>query len=132
MQKLQKFHFVNASSKHIIYWITTVIVVLENIAGSIQDLARLPTVKEVIDHLGYPEYLLFILGIWKALGALAVIIPGFPRLKEWAYAGMFFQFSGAIASHIIVHDKAVVLVVPFVLMLFVLTSWLFRPVSRRI
>ena len=68
---------------------------------SIWDVLRVPHVREVIHQLGYPSYFLIILGIWKLLGAVALAIPRFPRLKEWTYAGVIFNFTGAIASHCI-------------------------------
>ena len=53
---------------------------------------------EGIVHLGYPLYFITIIGFWKVLGAITLLAPGFPRLKEWAYAGIFFDLTGAAAS----------------------------------
>jgi hypothetical protein len=80
--------------------------------------------------LGYPAYFSVILGIWKILGAVAVLAPGFPRLKEWAYAGMFFNMTGAVASHLSVGDGASALIAPTVVIALVATSWALRPATR--
>jgi uncharacterized membrane protein YphA (DoxX/SURF4 family) len=82
----------------IAYWVTTALVVMEVALGGTWDILRVPQVRELIERLGYPSYLLVILGIWKLLGAVALAIPRFPRLKEWAYAGVVFDLTGAIAS----------------------------------
>src|SRR6201984_3884555 len=87
------------SRRHIIaYWVTTALVVFELALGGVWDVLRAPQVRELIERLGYPPYFLVILGIWKLLGVVALIIPRFPRLKEWAYAGVFFDLTGAVAS----------------------------------
>jgi uncharacterized membrane protein YphA (DoxX/SURF4 family) len=87
------------------YWATTAFASLELLAGGATDLAHGRTalvagepVAEVLAHLGYPAYLLAILGVWKLLGGIALLMPGFPQLKEWAYAGAFFVCMGAVAS----------------------------------
>jgi len=85
---------------------------------------------EVLQHLGYPVYLLKILGWWKPLGAIALLVPRFPRLKEWAYAGIFFNMTGAAASHIARGDDVDALIWPGVFSLLTLTSWALRPQSR--
>ena len=80
------------------YWVTTALVVFELALGGVWDILRVPQVRDLIERLGYPQYLLVILGIWKLLGAVASVIPRFPRLKEWAYAGVLFDLTGAVAS----------------------------------
>src|SRR5262252_10374981 len=80
------------------YWVTTALVVFELALGGVWDILRVPQVRDLIERLGYPQYLLVILGIWKLLGAVALVIPRFPRLKEWAYAGVIFDLTGAVAS----------------------------------
>jgi uncharacterized membrane protein YphA (DoxX/SURF4 family) len=90
-----------SSHRHIIaYWITTALVVFELALGGLWDILRVPQVRGLIERLGYPLYFLVILGIWKLLGAVALVIPGFPRLKEWAYAGVFFDLTGAVSSQL--------------------------------
>src|SRR6266568_2293838 len=96
---------VMSSSRVISYWVTTMVTALELLAGGVTDLIHGRTalvagepVALVLAHLGYPVYLLTILGVWKLLGAIALLAPRFPRLKEWAYAGSFFVYAGAVAS----------------------------------
>jgi hypothetical protein len=88
----------------IAYWITTVLVAAELAVGGVWDIMRTPYVRAVIQHLGYPGYFLVILGLWKVPGAAALLVPRFPRLKEWAYAGAFFNYTGALASHFAAGD----------------------------
>ena len=86
-------------------------------------------VDQVVSDLGYPVYVLLFLGVWKILGAVAIIAPGFPRLKEWAYAGTFFQITAAAASHALVGD-ALNIVYPVIVMILTLVSWASRPPGR--
>jgi uncharacterized membrane protein YphA (DoxX/SURF4 family) len=81
------------------YWVTTVLVAMEMALGGVWDLLHTRYVRTIMDHLGYPEYFVTILGVWKLLGTAAMLAPRWPRLREWAYAGMFFLYSGAVASH---------------------------------
>lgn len=66
----------------------------------IWDIARIPYVRNLTTHLGYPSYFLVLLGCWKVLGAVALLVPRRPLLKEWAYAGAFFTYTGAVVSHL--------------------------------
>jgi len=102
------------------------------VAGSMWDLLRIEYVRVVLTHLGYPLYLLFILGVWKLPCAVVLLLPGFPRLKEWAYAGAFFNYSGAVASHAIVGDRVSILMGPLIFAVATLASWALRPPSRRL
>ncbi|MBO9638630.1 MAG: DoxX family protein [Siphonobacter aquaeclarae] len=86
------------------YWLVTGLFALLMAFGSIPDILVMPEAKEVFRHLGYPEYLIAFLGVAKMLGIIAILVPGFPRLKEWAYAGLFFDLTGAIYSAIAVGD----------------------------
>ncbi|MGO8947326.1 MAG: DoxX family protein [Ktedonobacterales bacterium] len=120
----------------IAYWVTTTIVALELLAGGATDLvhgremlvAGDPVVL-VLARLGYPVYLLTILGWWKVLGAIVLLAPRLPRLKEWAYAGTFFEMTGASASAAIRGDSAD-LIAPLVFAILALASWALRPQSR--
>src|SRR5262245_40671873 len=111
----------------IAYWFFTVIVAWEMVAGSMWDLLQIEYVRGVFDHLGYPHYLLFILGVWKLPCAVAWLVPGFLRLKEWAYAGAFFNYSGAAASHFLVGDGSSAWAGPLVFAVMTLASWALRP-----
>ena len=114
------------------FWLFTVIVVWETIAGSLWDLLRIEYVRVVFAHLGYPVYLLTILGVWKLPGAVVILAPGLRRLKEWAYAGVFFELTGAAASWALHGDPAAEIASPIVLAAIALASWILRPASRRL
>lgn len=123
--------------KIIIYWVTTVLIALETLAGGVTDLAHGrtsvvsgPLVADVITHLGYPVYLLTILGVWKLAGGVTLLVPGFPRLKEWAYAGIFFELTGAAASFVARGEITGDLIAPLVLTGLAVASWALRPQSR--
>ena len=112
------------------YWAATGLVALAFGFGGALDIARTPEMEAGLAHLGYPAYFATILGIWKVLGAIAVVVPRFPRLKEWAYAGMVFDLTGAAASHAAVGDPASNVAIPLVLLLLVAGSWALRPEAR--
>ena len=118
----------------ITYWVATIWLALGMVSTGAVQLFKASEGQggaEMLTHLGYPIYLLTILGIWKLLGIVAVLIPGFPLLKEWAYAGFFFVMSGAIFSHLAVRDPITALLPSLLLLLLTLVSWYFRPPSRR-
>jgi uncharacterized membrane protein YphA (DoxX/SURF4 family) len=116
----------------IAYWIATALTALIFIPGGVFDLLRPASVLETTRHLGYPDYFACILGAWKVLGGIAVLAPRFPRLKEWAYAGMIFDLTGATASHVASGDPVDKIVTPLVLAGIVMASWALRPDSRRL
>ncbi|HEV8000888.1 MAG TPA: DoxX family protein [Planctomycetaceae bacterium] len=116
----------------IAYWLTTVLVVFAFGLGGVVDLMQPPQAVEGVTALGYPVYLCTILGVWKVLGAIALLLPGMPRLKEWAYAGIFFDLTGAAASHFYSHDPAAKVAIPLVITLIAVASWALRPASRRL
>ena len=119
-------------SRTVIYWVATGLLAFELCLGGVWDVLRVPQVRGVVDRLGYPAYFLVILGIWKLLGAVAVTIPRFPRLKEWAYAGVVFNLTGALVSNVVsgVTDTGT-LAYLVVVMGIAGASWLLRPASRR-
>jgi DoxX-like family len=121
-----------ALMRSVAYWLLTLVVAFELAAGALWDLLRIEYVRVVLAHLGYPMYLLIIIGVWRIPGALALLVPRFPRLKEWAYAGAFFNYTGAAASHFLAGDSAGKWVGPLVLAVFTLISWALRPASRRL
>jgi len=95
-------------------------------------LLHIPHFVEEMAHLGYPSYFLAFLGTWKILGAATIVAPRFPRLKEWAYAGMMFDIVGAIVSRLASGDSPIVLVVPFIIACAVAVSWALRPPEQRL
>lgn len=120
----------------IAYWTATTLIALETFVGGIIDLTRGratifsgPHVTDVLIGLGYPVYLLAILGVCKIPGAVILVVPGFLRLKEWAYAGIVFESGGAAASQAICGHRQDI-AVPVVLLALALTSWALRPPNR--
>lgn len=116
----------------IIYWIATIWLSLGMTSSAIVQLLQVKEEVEGITHLGYPLYLLTLLGIWKILGVVTVLLPKFPLLKEWAYAGFFFAMSGAIVSHIASSDPITKILPAVLLLLLTVTSSYFRPANRKI
>lgn len=116
----------------IIYWIATVWLSLGMTSTGIVQLIKLEQETKMMEHLGYPLYFLTLLGTWKILGVVAVLLPRFPLLKEWAYAGFFFAMSGAVYSHISVGDAVMDSFGPLLLIMLTIVSWYFRPANRKI
>ena len=123
----------------IIYWISTIWLASGMLAtGTLQlfrakaEGALAPPGVYGITRLGYPVYFLTILGVWKILGVVALLIPNFPLLKEWAYAGFFFAMSGAIFSHIAIGNSVKDIFPPLLLLILTVVSWYFRPAGRKI
>ena len=116
--------------KTTMYWVTTGLLGLDFLVGGAFQIARSPQAVEGFAHLGYPAYFVILLGVWKILGALALLVPGFPRLKEWAYAGIFFDVSAGVVSVIAVGDGFGPALLPFAFLLLTLASWALRPASR--
>ncbi|MFD0940682.1 DoxX family protein [Pedobacter boryungensis] len=113
-------------STKIIYWITTIWLSLGMLSTGIVQVLKIKDEVAMFTHLGYPSYLLTILGIWKILGVIVILIPRFPILKEWAYAGFFFTMSGAIFSHLATSDNSKDFFGPTLLLTLTLLSWYFR------
>jgi len=116
----------------IIYWISTVWLALGMLSTGTVQLFRLKADVDQLTRLGYPVYLLTILGVWKILGVVAVLTPKFPRLKEWAYAGFFFAMSGAVISHVVSGNSAKEIFPALLLLILTMVSWYFRPANRKI
>ena len=116
--------------KAIGYWTTTAIIAFVLLSGGAAELAHRRETIEGMAHLGYPLYFTMILGFWKLLGGIALLAPRFPRLKEWAYAGAFFDLTGAAVSHAARGDDTAHLIWPLVFAALVVISWALRPQSR--
>ena len=117
----------------IIYWIATAWLALGMLSTGAVQLFKAKEGQggvEMVTHLGYPVYLLTLLGILKISGVIAVLIPKFPILKEWAYAGFFFVMSGAIFSHMALGDPVIEIFPSLLLLVLTMVSWFFRPASR--
>lgn len=116
----------------IIYWVSTLWLALGMVSTGVVQLMNNPEETELFARLGYPSYLPSFLGAAKFLGVIAILIPRFRRLKEWAYAGFCFMMVGAIYSHIVTRDPASELFGPTLLLVLTFVSWHFRPVDRKI
>jgi hypothetical protein len=116
----------------IIYWVSTIWLALGMLSTGFVQLFKMKDEVEKITQLGYADYILTILGVWKILGVIAILIPKFPLLKEWAYAGFFFAMSGAVFSHLATGDEAKELFGPSLLLILTVVSWYFRPVERKL
>lgn len=116
----------------IIYWIATIWLSLGMLSTGIVQLLKTDEEVNMMTRLGYPVYFLTIIGVWKTLGVVAVLIPKFPLLKEWAYAGFFIAMSGAIVSHLISGDGAKEIFGPTLLLMLTVVSWYFRPADRKV
>jgi len=116
----------------IIYWVATLWAALGMTATAMVQLFHLKTKTDFITPLGYPDFFLKIIGVWKLLGVIAILLPGFPLLKEWAYAGFFFLMSGAIFSHMAHGDPFSDIIPSLWLLILIVVSWYFRPTDRRL
>ena len=115
----------------IAYWVITVPLGIECVVGGVMGGFQLPLFARIMEHLGYPKYVMSIIGIWYVLAGVALLIPRFPRLKEWAYAGLVFLYTGAIASRVTVGDPIISLVGLAILTALTVASWALRPPTRR-
>lgn len=118
--------------KAIVYWFATGLLALDFLAGGALSLLHPAEVLRSIEHLGYPAYFASILGFWKLLGGVALLVPGMPVLKEWAYAGVCFDLTSAAVSHTASGDAAPQVAAPLVFAVLATTSYLLRPSSRSV
>ncbi|PSL48317.1 DoxX-like protein [Chitinophaga niastensis] len=130
MKENKDIRFTSSRIRLIAYWVTTGIIALETGVGSVWDIMKIPFVRTILEQLGYPSYMLTIMGVWKALGVVILLAPRFPRLKEWVYAGLVFVYSGAAASHLVIGHGADA-VGPVIFVCLTIASWALRPPARR-
>ena len=116
----------------IIYWVATLWLALGMTSTGIVQVLNVEQEVTMFAGIGYPAYLLTMLGIWKLLGVVAILIPKFPLLKEWAYAGFFFNMSGAVYSHLASGSEPKELFGPILLIVLITVSWYFRPADRKL
>jgi uncharacterized membrane protein YphA (DoxX/SURF4 family) len=127
--------FAGSKAKSIVYWAMTILVALPIGSGGLAQVAHMKESVDGFTHvLGYPAYFVTVLGVWKVLGAIAILVPRFPRLKEWAYAGIFFDLTGAAASWAAVggSGEAFHILAPLIITGFLVASWALRPRTRTI
>ena len=116
----------------VIYWILTIFLAIAMTAGGVQQMLQVGGYNEIVTKLGYPLYMLSIIGAWKILGVITILIPKALLLKEWAYAGFVFVMSGAAISHIVMGQPFTEVLPSLILLLIIFLSWYFRPVERKI
>ncbi len=122
----------NLKSKKIAFWIVTVLLCLGMLGGGLAQLFKAKPNVDGIVALGYPLYLLTILGIWKLLAVFTILIPKYPLVKEWAYAGLFFLLSGGTISHLASGEPVMKAMPVFVFLCLTIASWYLRPADRKI
>ncbi len=116
----------------IIYWVITGFLAFGMLAQGFAQIFHAKGFADMLVHLGYPLYFLYIIGVWKILGVIAILLPKFRLLKEWAYAGFFFVMSGALISHIASGDPLQEMAPALVLLILIWISWYYRPADRKI
>lgn len=116
----------------IIYWVATILLSFGMLASGISQILHVEAMNELITHVGYPLYFMYIIGVWKVLGVIAILIPKYPLLKEWAYGGFFFLMTGALLSHLFIGDIGNAILGPLFQTIFVIVSWGFRPTDKKL
>jgi hypothetical protein len=114
------------------YWIITAVLSFFIFSGGLAQAIQVKGVIQGFKPLGYPTYFISLIGVWKVLGIIAILIPKFKLLKEWAYAGLFFTMSGAVISHTASGHVSLQIIAPFLLAIFTVLSWYLRPADRKI
>ncbi len=134
MTKMKGQHFKEKTmnKKTIVYWGFTGVASLALLGSGLANVAGAEEVVKNLTALGYPEYFPKILGIWKVLAAIALLAPGFAKVKEWAYAGVTFAMTGATFSHILAGDPIGAAIPPLFILALVAGSYFLRPAGRRI
>lgn len=118
--------------KLLLYWVFTALLSFGMFFSGMAQLLSFPEMLEMASSLGYPSYFFHIIGVWKVLAVVAILLPGFLLLKEWAYAGLFFVMTGAFVSHLASGHAYTELLGPGFQTLFIIGSWYFRPAHRRL
>jgi uncharacterized membrane protein YphA (DoxX/SURF4 family) len=120
------------SARLIAYWLSSASIAFIFVSSGICYAIALPQVVEGVQHLGFPLHFIVLLGVWKVLGGIAILVPGLPRVKEWAYAGMFFDLTGAAFASTAVGNAWWHVVAPLSIAAMLVVSWTLRPASRRL
>jgi len=114
------------------YWACTLFVAVTALGAGVMDILHVQPLYGLLLHLGYPSYFAAILGVWKVLGAIVLVAPRYPLVKEWAYAGMVIDYSSAAISHLASGDGTAAIAGPIFSMVALAASWYLRPRSRRL
>ena len=117
----------------IIYWIATALLAFGMLTSGFAQIFHAQAMIDLVVPLGYPVYFLSIIGTWKILGVIAILVPRAKLVKEWAYAGFFFLMTGALISHLVHGDGSIKAILgPLFQTIFIILSWYFRPADRKI
>ena len=119
-------------SRPVLFWLVTGLQAFGMLAGATAQLLRAQINVDGMRHLGYPLYVLTLVGVWKVAGVLVLVLPGWRLAKEWAYAGFFFLLTGAVVSHLASGEGPLAALAPFVFACLTVASWQLRPASRRL
>lgn len=119
------------NKKIIAYWIATILMSFGMLGSGFSQIFMADDMLALVGSLGYPDYFLYIIGIWKVLGVIVVLLPGLKLIKEWAYAGFFFTMTGAFISHLACNHGFQELIGPFMQTIFIGFSWYLRPENRK-
>lgn len=117
---------------NIIYWVATALLCFGMFSSGVSQILHIKEMNEIITHIGYPLYFMYIIGVWKILGVVAILVPKYPLVKEWAYAGFFFLMTGALVSHIFMGDIGSAIMGPLFQTIFVVVSWYYRPANKKL
>jgi hypothetical protein len=118
-------------ARKVTYWVCTGVLAALSVFAAISYLSGSPQVVQGFTHVGYPQQLRIILGIAKLLGAITLVVPGLPKLKEWAYAGFTFAWISAAVAHYLAKDGPTAFM-PIILLWFLLVSYMTRPANRQL
>jgi hypothetical protein len=118
--------------KRVAYWVCTGLVVFFIGSGGLAYVMRVPDVVAGVVALGFPVYFIVLLGVWQVLGSIAILVPGFPLIKEWAYAGIMIDLTGAAVASLATGGAWWHAVAPLAIAVLVVASWALRPDSRRL
>jgi hypothetical protein len=118
--------------KNVAYWVCTAVTAFVFLSGGVVYVLRVPEAVQGVMNLGFPLHFIVFLGIWKFLGGLVVLLPGLPLVKEWAYAGMIFDLTGAAVASAATGIEVRHVWVPLLIACVVVASWALRPESRRL
>lgn len=118
--------------KRVAYWVCTGLVVFFIGSGGVAYAMQVPDVVQGVVALGFPAHFVVLLGVWKVLGSIAIVVPGFPLIKEWAYAGIMFDLTGAASASLATGGEWWHAAAPLSIAVLVAVSWALRPESRRL
>lgn len=122
----------SSKARKIGYWILTALLALTMVNGGINDILKNPPNFDMLLKFGYPAYFSVIIGVWKLLGVVAILVPRFPIVKEWAYAGFIILLVCALSTRIATHDDTVGWIFDLIFIGITATSWALRPPSRKL